>query len=245
VQVRFSTRTYVAVAVLATLLLTMAVVWTAVKPEYRRFISGGQAAQVVSVDFGERSKYLAELVSKLDSAALSDAADKLLRRLSYIDFFATTLNYVPSVVPHEWGAIWWDAIVRPFTPRLFFPDKSEIDDSVRTNKYTGLNFGTAETGVSISIGYMGEAYIDFGALGMMFVVGSYGYFLGRVYGYFTKSLHSRYLLGMGVASATIKGAMIFETSITKSLGGIILVALASWLLTRILIPKLAPWTMQA
>ena len=61
-QVRFSARVYIITAALAALLLTMAVIWTEIKPEYRRFVSGGQAAQVVTVGFGERVSKLGELV---------------------------------------------------------------------------------------------------------------------------------------------------------------------------------------
>ena len=99
----------------------------------------GKAAQVVTVGFGERVSKLSELVSSIDGAAFSDGVDRLIERLAYIDFFAAVINHVPSVVPYQGGAIWWDAIIRPFTPRILFPEKSAIDDFAETNKYTGLN----------------------------------------------------------------------------------------------------------
>ena len=80
----------------------------------------------------------------------------MVRRLSYVEyFFGAVLDYVPRIVPHEDGALWWDAISRPFMPRFFFTDKAIIDDFERTNKYTGFAVSGANEGTSISIGYMG------------------------------------------------------------------------------------------
>jgi hypothetical protein len=243
-QVRFSARVYITAAALAALLLTMAVIWTEIKPEYRKFASGGKAEQVVTVGFGERVSKLGELASNMDGAAFSDGVDKLIERLAYIDFFAAVINHVPSVVPYQGGAIWWDAIIRPFTPRMLFPEKGAIDDSLETNKYTGLRLLGADKGVSIAIGYMAETYVDFGALGMMPVVAAFGYFLGRIHRHFMTSPRSRGLLGMGLASAIINVAGAFESSILKSLGGIIVMLLVSWLLTWFVIPRCAPWVVE-
>ena len=140
------------------------IVWSAIKGEYRAYVSGGEHAQIVTVGFGDRMAKLGELVSALDREALADGADRLVKRITYVEFFGAVLLYVPAVAPHEDGAIWWDAIIRPFMPRLFFPDKGIIDDSERTNKYTGLGVSGSDVGTSISIGYFGEAYIDFGAV---------------------------------------------------------------------------------
>jgi hypothetical protein len=244
-QARFAVRVYIGIAALGVILLTMAVVWTAIKNDYRNFVNGGQHAQVVTVGFPERIDKLAELVSKVDGPTLSNGVDGLIRRLAYLDFFAAVVNYVPRVIPHEGGAIWLDAIVRPITPRILFPEKSQIDDSVRTNKYTGLHVSGAGEGTSISIGYMGEAYIDFGAFGMMPVVAAFGFFLGRIYRYMLTSRASRGLLGMGLATTIIQEAAPFEQSITKAFGAIIVMLLISWLLIRIVIPNYAPWVVRA
>jgi hypothetical protein len=49
------------------------------------------------------------------------------------------------------------------------------------------------------------------------------------------------LLGMGLASAIISVAVAFESSITRTLGGITVMLLVSWLLIRIVIPRCAAW----
>ena len=87
----------------------------------------------MTVAYPERMAKLAELVTQLDGNAMADASEQLLQRLAYVDFFGLVLNTVPTVLPHEGGALWWDAISRPFMPRLFFPEKTAIDDTVRTS----------------------------------------------------------------------------------------------------------------
>ena len=134
---RVSSRALLGAGVLALLVVALAIVWTAVKGEYRVFVSGGQAAQIVAVDLGSRLAKLYELAANLDVEALTGAFDHLLRRLTYVEFFGVVLTYVPAYIPHTLGAILWDAIIRPFMPRLLFVDKEVIDDTARTNLYTG------------------------------------------------------------------------------------------------------------
>ena len=199
--------------------------------EYRR--SGGGIGKMV------------DLVSQVDGAGMSRGLDLLIRRIGYIEFFAAVVNHVPNVVPYTKGAIWADAIARPFMPRMFSPEKSIIDDSARTNMYTGLHESGLESGTSITIGYMGETYVDFGPLWMMPVIAGFGYFIGRVYRHLLRSPASRGPLGMGLASAVLFQTAVYEQSITKELGAIIVMLLVSWALIRFVIPTWAPWVQQS
>lgn len=226
-QVRFRPRDYLGLAGLAACMLIMGIVWSDVKMEYRK--TGGGIGRLV------------ELVSQVDGAAMSHGLELLIQRIGYIEYFAAVINYVPHFVPYTNGEIWADAIVRPFTPRLLFPQKSSIDDSSRTNMYTGLTVSGAEAGTSISIGYMAETYIDFGPVWMMPVIAAFGYFLGLIHRHLLGSRGSRGVLGMGLASAVLFQAAIFEQSITKALGGILVALLVAFVLIRFVIPKLVPW----
>ena len=60
--------------------------------------------------------------------------------------------------------------------------------------YTGLPLPTGP-GVSISIGYAGELYIDFGVLGMMAGMGILGFFYGKANRYIQR-ISARRLLVM-------------------------------------------------
>ena len=238
--VRFSPRGLLGLGALSALLLTFAVLWTAIKGEYRTFVSGGVAAQIVTVDYPARLGKVIELIGELDHEKVLMAGDQLLRRLTYVEFFGVVLTYVPSQMPHENGALFWDAVSRPFMPRLFFPDKEIIDDSVRTNLYTGGLTGNSE-GTSISLGYVAESYIDFGAVGMFPALFLMGLLFGRIYRGLLRWKASRGLLGMGLATGVLTGAAALETSFTKAFGGIAVALLVAVLLAGVVLPRWAPW----
>ena len=212
----------------AALTLGLAIVWTAIKPDYRDFLSQGERAQVIYVNYAESVAYAASLIGKLDLSALEKAANDLAERIAYVEFFARTLDFVPATLPHEGGAIWGDALIRPFMPRLFFPNKSVINDSDRTSEFTGIMVATAEEGSSISIGYVGEAYIDFGPYFMMLPIFLLGLALGGFYKWISRYSTTRGLLGMGLATAILYPAAQFETSITKLIGGLAATFLVTW-----------------
>jgi hypothetical protein len=237
--VRFSPRGLVGLSALAALLFAFAVLWTAIKGEYRNFVSGGEAAQIVTVDYPARFSKVVELVGELDHEKVFLGVDQLLRRLTYVEFFGVVLTYVPSQMPHENGALLWDAVSRPFMPRLFFPDKESIDDSVRTNLYTGGLAGNSE-GTSISLGYVAESYIDFGPVGMFPALFLIGLLFGRIYRGLLRWRTSRGLLGMGLATGVLTSAAALEASFTKVFGGLAVALLVAVLLALVL-PRWAPW----
>ncbi len=84
---------------------------------------------------------------------------------------------MPDFVPHENGHLLGGSLLNIVKPRIFFPDKPETpDDSLVSAKYTGIRFDMAYN-TSISIGYLGELYIDFGKIGAVigaFAIGASG-----------------------------------------------------------------------
>ena len=243
--VRLTAQRAVVLAVVGVLTVCCGIVWTAVKRDYRSFVNGGQAEQVVVEEYGDRMSYLVELINELDGDGFSQGADDFLKRLSYVDFFGAVVNFVPRSIAHTNGDIWLDAIYRPFMPRVFFPEKTVIDDSARTNQFTGLEVSGADSGTSISIGYMGESYIDFGPIGMMLPILSLGFALGRVYRWLVLTGPMNGLLGMGMASATLMSFSILESSITKVFGGFVATLLVVWLLSRYVVPRHLAWLVPA
>jgi hypothetical protein len=241
---RFSTRALITMSALCALLLSFGIVWTAVKGEYRNFISRGEATQVVTVDYVTRMKKLSELVWGLDTQTLSESSERLFRRLTYVEYLASVLDYVPSRLPHENGAILWDAVSRPFMPRILFPDKATIDDTTRTNFYTGGLVGNSE-GTSISLGYIAECYIDFGKIGMMVELLVIGLFYGMLYRRFLRWKALNSLLGMAIATAVLLPVGALENSFTKVFGGLIAAILIGGILVTLIIPRWAPWLLAA
>lgn len=219
----------------------LAVVWTAIKTDYRAHVSGGAAAQIVAVGRAERLAKLVELAGALDGDRLRHGLDQLVRRIGYVQYFGAATTFVPAVVPHRHGALWLDAVTRPLMPRLLFPDKGVIDESALTRRYTGIPVAGFERGTQISVGYMGESYIDFGRSGMMAALFALGLALGGIHRWLVRGRHSRGILGMGLASAILMSAGTIGISSAKLVGALAVSVLVAWLLTRIAVPRLSPW----
>ena len=214
--------------------LYLGVVWTAVKDDYRRFLNKGENAQVVLVGINERYTYLTNAITDLDSTTMRLAFDNMLDRISYIGFFALVLDEVPARMDHEYGAVWGDAMLRPFMPRIIFSGKSAINDSDFTSKYTGGNVvGEGDQATSISIGYIGESYIDFGHYLMMAPIFLLGLIYGKFYKWMCNYRNVQGVIGMGLATSVLLPAAVLETSITKLVGGLVVSALVAWLVARL------------
>lgn len=236
---KLTLKTQAVLAGLFIVLVAFGIAWSEVKEEYRRYVAEGQQEQVAKASYLQSIGELAVLVEGLDGPKLADGTTRLLKRLSYIEFFGLALNYVPLYLPHENGALLADAISRPFMPRIFFPDKAVIDDSLRTAYYTGGAIKAGQ-GTSISIGYMAEAYIDFGAAGMMAALVGLGCFFGLIYRFLLRNPEAGPLAGMALASAVLVNVGTLESSLTKSLASIIVSLLVAWAVAKYGVPR-ASW----
>jgi hypothetical protein len=238
--IRLSLRMTVTLCSVAVILVGLSVVWTAVKLDFRSYVSSGTHEQVINIDFSTRLGALADLAGSLDSEKLGIAADNFVRRISYVSVFGLVLDVVPQWIPHADGAIWIDAVTRPFKPRLLFPDKSSISDIERTNYYTD-GFVEISQGTSISIGYVGESYIDFGIPGMMVPIFAYGLLCGTIYRLLLNLRGSSRMLGMALVTAVFIRVIFLESSITKTFSEIILSSLVAWGFVKFVVPTWFPW----
>jgi hypothetical protein len=179
-------------------------------------------------------------VAELDASAMEQAADTMLRRLSYVEFFGAVINFVPANMPYANGTILADAVTRPFMPRIFFPAKSVIDDTELTNRYTG---GLADNsdGSSISLGFVAESYIDFGPFGMMFALAAIGFFYGYLYNRLMRATYGSPLLGMSMTTAMLLTVGTLDNSFIKVFGGIIATLMVVLLIMTKVIPSWYPW----
>lgn len=167
--------------------LMLALVWTSVKFQFRDYLSGGGGQKVVVSQTDGVNKMIS-LLGDLTFDDMGNAVDDLLDRVSYIEFFSITLDIVPGRIPHENGAIFSNAVSFYLKPRIFFPNKGVIDDSEHTNKYTMLNL-MGDGQASHSIGFMTDAYIDFGPIKMYPFLLFLGAFFGFIINLFFK--HSK------------------------------------------------------
>jgi hypothetical protein len=210
--------------------VVLASFWQSVKDEYRYFISEGDRAQVLRVPIVDRLVFLTEKAAEIRLTDLEYGFESALNRLGYIDLFSWTIQTVPTRVPFQHGRLWTEALTHVVTPRILFPNKAPINDSDRTREFTGIWTAGVEEGTSISIGYAGESYIDFGPVGMFVPIFLLGCFWGWAYrSLATRSRHK--LLGIGVATNLIlNGAIYFESSNIKLFGGAVSSLVVLWLL---------------
>jgi hypothetical protein len=207
-------------AVLFALLLILGAGWTSIKHEYRTFLNQGTGMQSTVVSRSAQFDKLAELVGDLEWEDIQVATGGLFERIAYVDYFALTTEYVPEYMPHEGGVLWEQAILHVLKPRVLFPDKPPlVPDSEITMRYTGLHLASVDQGTSISIGYMGESYVDFGPYGMFVPVFILGVLWGLMYYYFVTRARVL-LIGYAFAMTLLLNAYQFEMTGIKLLGGV-------------------------
>ena len=193
--------------------------WQAVKGDYRSFLSQGEQSQNVLVPITSRFEFLLEKVSDVSLADLLDGLTSGLDRLGYLEFFGRSIQTVPARIPYQSGRLWFEAVKHVVTPRVFFPGKASINDSDRTNEFTGIRVAGADEGTSVSIGYVGESYIDFGPAWMFAPIILVGCFWGWSYRWLAaRTPYSP--LGIAASTHLILGsALTVEASNIKLLGG--------------------------
>lgn len=218
-NVRLTTRHIVGGALMMALALYLAVIWSAIKIDYRDRVSNFTGQQVVAVSKSQQIAELISLAATVDEKVLQNGWDRLLNRIAYIDYFASTIDFVPTVRAHEEGRLWAAALQHVFMPRLLFPDKPALEsDTAVTERYTGIGLiATASRSSSISIGSPGESYVDFswpGMLGPAFAVGMLYALLWR----FARRGGAR-LIDVGMSVALLLPFISVELSNPKLLGG--------------------------
>lgn len=218
----FKLRTIIPLSLAIAFLMFLSIFWTSIKGGYREFVSQGTQSQAVLVSVQDQIDYVVDKIYLLTPEHYQLAFDALLDRISYVDFFGATLELVPTYVAHEEGAIYGGAIGHIFMPRLLFPDKPILpSDSEHTMKYTGIILASGTSGASFSIGYMADAYIDFGVPLMFVPVFLLGMLWGWMYRMFVLRSNIK-LIGMGLAMIVLIHTFKLETAIIKLFGGVMI-----------------------
>jgi hypothetical protein len=223
-------RQYLALGAVFAVTLYFAVVWSAIKKDYRQGLSGGQRTQTVEVGTVEQINIFFDLLATLDAEVLDRGMENLVRRIAYVEYFGLVLDYVPRYRKHEGGRLWANAVSHVFAPRLLFADKAPLEsDTTITERYTGIRF-SARRGTSITIGVPAESYVDVGAQWMFAIALALGMLYGSAYRFFaTRKAAGAFAPGIVVAmhlSLTSVGA-----AAPKVLGGyltMVIVASLTW-----------------
>lgn len=219
-------------AVIFFLLCLLGLFWTSVKGDYRAFLTEGEATQSVTRSQDEAYDKLYDLSTKVDNNTLNESTVALLDRIQYTYHFAKAIETVPERIPFQNGANWLENFTYSTTPRFLNPDKKVLDNSVKTSKYTGIRYLGKEKGVSFSLGYFAESYIDFGFWGMPVFL----FFIGMVYSFIYRFL-MRNSSDNPIFSYAVIGSFFMEFYTYEMDGTFLLGRLFSSLLTYLILIK--------
>ena len=214
------------------------VFWTSVKGEYRSFLNKGSKSQTVQVEKGEALNKLLELSEKQNSNSFSDAIESFLDRLQYTYHLAKTMDRVPAVIPHQNGSNWGNTIAFVLTPRIIDPNKGTYDASVKASKYSGIQYSGVKRGVSVSLGYFADGYIDFGYVGMFIPLVILGFIYGGSYFYFVKKSSTNFIFNYAVVGAIFMELFSFESDNIFVAGRLYVNLMVFFILRLFFFPKL-------
>jgi hypothetical protein len=231
---------FLPVALVSIALFVLAGFWQSVKVEYRKHLNQGTGQQVEMVGYAERVSYIADAATRLKVEDLVSGLESGFRRLGYIEYFAHCIQRTPAFFPYQNGRLWAEAFEHTVMPRVFFPEKQEVNASDRTRMYTGLRVAGKEQGTAISIGFHAESYIDFGFPWMLLPIAAVGFLFGKLYIYVTKSTHT--LVAFGLLTAYfLRNFKLVESSNLIMVGGATVDAIALILLLRVAVPYFEQW----
>lgn len=206
----------------------ISLVWTSIKGEYRD--------EVAYLPIKQRVGWLTDayLEKPID---YGDASETLLERIGYTQFL-TLILLNQDAGDSDNTNFYLAAIEHVLTPRLFFPDKPTLNDSAITNRLLHYNINSQET--SIGVGYVAEAYVDFGFPGLLVPLCLIGIMLGAVAHYFmTRRLPIA--VRQAFATAVLFLAFPFAADIDKALGGFLTGVIAMAVAAKFGYPPLAGW----
>lgn len=208
--------------------------WTSIKGEYRKFLNQGSKTQTVNVENNEAFKKLMDLTK--EKSDFDKAAVNMLDRIQYTYHFSKVMDRVPSVIPYQDGHNWGSILSYTLTPRLLNSSKPKIDNSIKTTKYTGISYLSAQSGVSFSLGYFADSYVDFGYYGMMIPLFLIGLFYGATYFYFVRKSSPNIIFNFSVVGALFMEFQGFEMDGMYFLGRIFASVLTFFMLKIFVFP---------
>lgn len=228
----------ISVGAAACLILSIGIFWSSVKPDYRSFVNKGTGAQIVDVPIDQRVDFLANAALSMDNDKIADGFQRLITRHGYIEYLGLVMENIPRSMPHQNGSITASVFGHITVPRVLWKDKPVLmNDTEVMSKYSGLPM-TWNSDTSISIGYLGELYADFGYYGGLIGAAVIGFAVGFVYRNISRSKQGSALMNAGLCLMIALPIAYFGTAYVKLVGSFVLTAAIVFLLQRILFPML-------
>lgn len=202
----------------AILLFYVAVLWTVIKGDYRQFLNEGSGQQVVNVSKDKAFGKLSTLLSSVNKETINEGIGTFFYRLQYVYHFAKTMDMVPANIPFQKGALWRQTVEFVTIPRALNPNKGTLDNSVKASKFTGIAFSGASRGVSFSLGYFADCYIDFGVPGMFIALAVLAFIFAKIYRFFLLRATGNIVVNYAIVIAFFVQFSFFEMDGTFMFG---------------------------
>lgn len=125
---------------------------------------------------------------------------------------------VPANIPYQHGALWRQTVEFVLVPRILNPNKGTLDNSVKASKYTGIPFSGASQGVSFSLGYFADCYVDFGVPGMFIALGVIAFIFAKIFRFFLLRSTGNIVVNYAIVTAFFVQFSFFEMDGTFMFG---------------------------
>lgn len=204
--------------IIASLLLSFAVVWTVVKGDYRNFLNEGSNQQVVTVSREQAYNKLSDLFSIVNEETFAAGIGQFFYRLQYVYHLSKAMDYVPDTEPFQKGAVWRETIKFTTVPRLLNPDKGVYDATLKTTRFTGIQYLGQAQGVSFSLGYFADCYIDFGIPGMFVALAVLAFIWSAIFRFFLLKSTNNIVINYAIVAAFFVQFSFFEMDGTFMFG---------------------------
>jgi hypothetical protein len=228
------------VSAAAGIVLAVGIFWSAVKPDYREFVNQGTGAQIVSVPIGDRIDFLTNAALEFDSEKVAHGFQRLVARHGYVEFLGLVMGYIPSAMPTEGGKITAAVFRHIAVPRFLWPQKPALpSDTEVMSKYTGLPM-VWNSDTSISIGYLGELYADFGYLGGLLGALVIGLVVGLSYKLVRTRFAGSAIICAGLCLMVALPIAYFGTAYVKMVGAFVMTSVVVVLIGQFVLPVILP-----
>jgi hypothetical protein len=167
------------------------------------------------------------------SGTALDLVRLTIMRASLLTQTGHVVQSTPALVPYQGGST-YSYLVTGLVPRFLWPDKPSVNDANRYYQTAyGLTLAQNLNGVSISVGSLAEAYINFGWVGVIIVM----FFLGILFDFvqttFLSQAAGQFLGALGIV--ILLHFLVIESQLALYLSGILQTGL---LATVVLLPAL-------
>lgn len=204
--------------ILAAASFFMGAYFQGIKGEYRAYLNQGSKSQTVSVGKEDALGKLVDIAGNQKEGTFNESVESFLDRFQYTYHLARAMDYVPAKLPYQEGSNWGYTLEFALTPRILNPNKPNYEASVKTTKYTGISYARARQGVSVSLGYFADSYVDFGYVGMFVPLLILGFVFGLSYFYFARKSSNSFIFNFSVVGAMYMEFFAFEMDSTYLVG---------------------------